>query len=185
MAPKYQRIAVPVSERAANYRSSQFLSVLDQLPTEKCVEWPGDTSGDGYPVTRYNGHKTLAHRAIWTEIMGAIPDEHILDRVCRNKVCVNPRHCQPVSQAEHAKSHPGHNANKTHCPQGHPYSPENTKRYTTKDGGPARVCLTCRREQNKKIDARRKLERRLKRQAQLDRLRAAELAARATTKESK
>lgn len=49
--------------------------------------------------------------------------------------------------------HGGHPfANKTHCPQGHPYSPENT--YVTPKGG--RSCVTCRRTRAAERYARKK-----------------------------
>ena len=36
-----------------------------------------------------------------------------------------------------------HNADKTHCPQGHAYSPENTYLHPSKRGNPTRDCRTC------------------------------------------
>lgn len=181
MSPRKANIAVPTSERAANYRSKNFLWALDQLPTENCVVWPGELSEDGYPTTRYNGHKTVAHRAIWTEILGPIPEGLVLERTCRNTACVNPRHCEPVTAQEAIERSPLHNKNKTHCPKGHAYSPENTITSKDKKTGKvvSRVCKKCRAERNRITDERRKAERTIKRQAQLDRLRAAELAARA------
>jgi hypothetical protein len=43
----------------------------------------------------------------------------------------------------------GRNARKTHCPQGHPYSPENT---SVRDG--QRHCRTCHRERERARKAR-------------------------------
>jgi hypothetical protein len=37
------------------------------------------------------------------------------------------------------------NADRTHCPQGHPYEGENLWHETRKDGGVARVCRECKR----------------------------------------
>lgn len=38
---------------------------------------------------------------------------------------------------------------KTHCPQGHPYSAENTNVRIRGNGRPTRECITCRREQSR------------------------------------
>lgn len=46
-----------------------------------------------------------------------------------------------------------HNANKTHCPQGHEYSPENTITYRSK-----RSCRACGRERCRKYRANKKLQ---------------------------
>lgn len=181
--PRKKDIAIPVSERAANYRSKNFLHALDQLPTDQCVLWRGEPSDDGYPITRYNGHKTVAHRAMWTEIMGHIPDGMALVRVCHNKMCVNPRHGELITQREAIARAPNHNRDKTHCAKGHPYTPENTKATKDKNGKVvARVCITCRNERNRLTDARRKAERNAQREGKLARIRAAELAARAARK---
>lgn len=40
-------------------------------------------------------------------------------------------------------------AAKTHCPRGHPYSPENTAVYVDPRGKRGRTCLTCRRERDR------------------------------------
>jgi len=39
-----------------------------------------------------------------------------------------------------------HNANKTHCPQGHPYNEANTRQVNVKGRTGFRVCRTCERE---------------------------------------
>lgn len=39
---------------------------------------------------------------------------------------------------------------KTHCPQGHPYTPENTRAFTNPSNGrPGRRCVTCQRDQQR------------------------------------
>lgn len=42
----------------------------------------------------------LAHKWIWEDRNGPVPDGMDLDHLCRNRSCVNPDHLEPVSRAE-------------------------------------------------------------------------------------
>lgn len=46
---------------------------------------------------------------------------------------------------------------KTKCPQGHPYSPENTQYVIQKNGNRGRHCRTCNRAHQKKLNEKKKL----------------------------
>lgn len=69
---------------------------------------------------------------------------------CRTKCCVNPKHVEPLTAAEHAIEEMTDfdrlgslSRAKTHCPSGHSYAEENL--VFDERGG--RRCRTCRREQ--------------------------------------
>jgi hypothetical protein len=113
------------------------------LTANGCWEWQYGTTGDGYPVFKMHGKKYLAHRVMYTARRGPIKDQ--IDHLCRNTRCVNPAHLEDVScrtNVYRSESIPGRNARKTHCPKGHPFSPENTVRQNPF----SRRCRICQRE---------------------------------------
>ncbi|WP_414654556.1 HNH endonuclease signature motif containing protein [Intrasporangium sp.] len=71
--------------------------------------------------------------------MGPIPEGLVLDHLCRNRACCNPAHLEPVTIRENILR--GEPANRTHCPHGHAYTPENTRIDNN-----MRSCRTCIRE---------------------------------------
>lgn len=116
-----------------------------------CWIWTGAKWGHGYGQIseQCDGKRVLrvAHRVAYEILIGAVPAGLVLDHLCRVRSCVNPAHLQPVTPAENTRRGAGAstiNAKKTHCPQGHPYSAENTLYYAPK-GAPRRYCRTCKR----------------------------------------
>lgn len=64
-----------------------------------CWNWTGAVGAYGYGISYYHGHLTHAHRMAYQSRRGPIPKGMILDHLCRNKLCVNPDHLEPVSNA--------------------------------------------------------------------------------------
>lgn len=98
----------------------------------ECWNWTGNTIRPGsYGRLRSRGVSVLAHRFAYTRTVGKIPDGLQLDHLCRNKICVNPSHLEPVTNDEnHRRAVPFHPlTNRAHCPKGHAYSQENTRMY--------------------------------------------------------
>ena len=123
-----------------------------------CWMWTGArTQGKrrpSYGVVKLPTGRTGAHRAVYAEVMGPIPKGLELDHLCRVPLCVNPAHLEPVTHRENilrGKTVPARNAAKTHCPQGHEYTPENT--YVNPIEG-YRQCRTCIREAKETAHAR-------------------------------
>lgn len=113
-----------------------------------CWEWVGGKSGTGYGCWKVNGKTRRAYRVMYERAKGPVPEGKELDHLCRNRLCVNPDHLEPVTRRENVLrgiSPSAVHARKTHCHQGHPFTPENTALWNRKNGTQTRVCRTCRR----------------------------------------
>jgi hypothetical protein len=95
----------------------------------------------------------LVHRIAYTEYVGPIAEGFTVDHLCHDpeqcpggktcphRRCTNPSHLGLKTRGDNARRANNANARKTHCKQGHKFTPENT-RFT-----PAgkRICATCKR----------------------------------------
>lgn len=128
------------------------------LPDEGgCMEWTAGKNNHGYGLFHLGGVKHYAHRVAWALENGPIPPGMVLDHVvCRNKACVNPEHLRVCTQRDNNMAPDGGTrklaeaqSTKTHCPQGHEYTAENTYHAPPSKRNPngQRMCRTCRREQ--------------------------------------
>jgi hypothetical protein len=117
-----------------------------------CWEWIGATGYKGYGqlyAPRDDSETTVARatHVSWFLRYGKWPKSNLLHS-CDNPPCTNPEHLHEGTQKKNAQEcidRGRHNQkSKTHCPQGHPYSEENTRLYS---GGPAsaagRKCRLC------------------------------------------
>lgn len=108
--------------------------------------WVSNTVyGHGYGL--FSHKKTFrAHRFIYEVIVGLIPEGLVIDHLCRNRGCVNPKHLEAVTQQVNTlrgKSFAAEYAKRTHCNNGHPLEGDNL--YITKNRY-GRACRTCFRE---------------------------------------
>lgn len=127
-----------------------------------CIIWGGVLRAhDRRPIW---GKVYMYRVALALKLNRPIRPGHVVDHICGNPSCVNPEHLQEVTQSEHMAAEIGRGrvapgdsnvgqAAKTHCPQGHEYTPENTYVYVRKTvtpknraGAVERHCIQCRRE---------------------------------------
>jgi hypothetical protein len=97
----------------------------------------------GYPIVSIGGRTRKIHQLVLEAFVGPCPPGM---EGCHNNGCPtdnrleNLRWDTPSSNSQDRIKHGNHNnANKTHCPQGHEYTPENT--YKTPRGH--RLCRAC------------------------------------------
>ena len=102
----------------------------------------------GYSQINIQGHLCYVHRLVYEHFRGPIDPNLELDHLCRNPICANPDHLEPVTHAENSKrGNTGlKNRSKTHCVNGHLFTPESV--YYHERGW--RNCKECCRERARK-----------------------------------
>lgn len=121
---------------------------IDKDGPNGCWLWMGTTNKrtdlEGYAQTKIKGKKLLVHRLMYERHRGPIPEGMQLDHLCRNHLCVNPDHLEPVTPKENLHRSPltwaSRQSSKTHCKWGHEFTPENTQL----DARGHRICAACR-----------------------------------------
>ncbi|MGW6658898.1 HNH endonuclease signature motif containing protein [Rhodococcus sp. NPDC055024] len=112
-----------------------------------CWNWLNVPTSEGYGEVNLTilGRKRLVHTVTYELSIGPVPDGLELDHLCRNRLCCNPDHLEPVTHTENIRRgemEPKKQewfASRTHCKNGHEYAAENTARRV--DG--RRRCRTC------------------------------------------
>lgn len=100
------------------------MNTAETVAREDCWTYLGPFSWTcvGVPYGNYRGKR--AHRLSYEAYKGPIPEGLVLDHLCRNTVCINPDHLEPVTIKENIMrgiSFSVINSKKTACPKGHAY----------------------------------------------------------------
>lgn len=132
-----------------------------------CWVWNGLLTNAGYGrlnwMHLFGVNVPGAHRVVLAAIGQPVPQDKVVDHLCRNRACINPDHLDVVTQRENVLRSPiapgALNAAKTHCAKGHPYDAENTYTWVSKPprACTVRICRTCQREYGAKRYAARRL----------------------------
>lgn len=134
----------------------RFWTKIEVSPSG-CWRWTACTHL-GYGILRAPSAGTkYAHRVAYLALVGPLQKGLELDHLCHardktcqlgglcpHRACCNPEHLEPVAHLLNVRRGRGNGA-KTHCPQGHEYTEENTIR-----GEGSRRCRTCAYAQNRR-----------------------------------
>lgn len=112
----------------------------------ECLIWEGATNSRGYgSVADGAGGTALVHRVVFEASVRKLACGETIDHLCRQVLCVNVDHHEPVSRSENSRRM---HAAQTHCKHGHPLSGENVRMVTRPNGYTYRVCIDCKRRVN-------------------------------------
>lgn len=118
-----------------------------------CWIWDKKVNWNGYGLFTVGDRTVAVHKYSYIYFYGAPGDGLQIDHLCRNRRCVNPEHLEAVTARENlmrGDTLAKRNADKTKCPNGHPYSHINSQG--------RRVCVVCIRESCKQYQRRRRRE---------------------------
>lgn len=96
----------PIPIRLGHKRkSARRWDKADRGHDTPCWIWNQSKNRAGYGYAHCHGsNRTMsAHRFIYEEFVGAIPEGLVLDHLCRVPSCVNPEHLEPVTQKENVR----------------------------------------------------------------------------------
>jgi hypothetical protein len=119
-----------------------------------CWIWKAFRNPKGYGMIRTKRPRRmiLAHRFVYEQFYGPIPEGSIIHHNCKNPSCVNPTHLELDTNGGHSAYHNTCRPRKEVCSHGHKYVPSNT--YIDRSG--QRHCRICNRNyqichRNKKL----------------------------------
>jgi len=119
-----------------------------------CWEWTGARKPNGYGDLTIRPRRWSAHRFAYTVAVGPIPAGMVVCHTCDNPPCCNPAHLFLGTQADNMadmgrKGRRASSPRKTHCRNGHEYTPANT--YMSNGG---QVCRECNNSARRKVGGR-------------------------------
>lgn len=109
--------------------TERFISLI-KVNRNGCWDWKGYIKPSGYGIFSYRGFQYRAHRISYSIFKTELNIDLVLDHICMNKCCVNPKHLREVSRhinnIENSNAMAAINKVKTHCKNGHKFSKDNT-----------------------------------------------------------
>jgi hypothetical protein len=127
--------------------TDRFWSKVDRRGPDECWPWTGARTPRGAGNFRLSNPRRVVRAYVyaWEPAYGPVPAGYELHHRCEHPWCCNPTHLELRTSADRDRAWAGKAQRaRTHCPQGHEYTPENTWVYRGR-----RYCRTCRRERER------------------------------------
>lgn len=113
LAQQLRNRTTPVSEKYSSFSETQRRQIarlpegmqkrITVHPISECWNWRGAKNSSGYGCTTDgHGRSMLAHRKAYTILVGPIEGDLTIDHLCRNKLCMNAAHMEPVTREENS-----------------------------------------------------------------------------------
>ena len=94
--------------------TDRFLSKVEK--TDSCWNWTAACFNNGYGAFKHNAEQWYAHRYSYTAFVGDLIGGLVVDHLCSNKKCVNPKHLEQVTYQENmVRAY----SKRKHCKYGH------------------------------------------------------------------
>ena len=130
------------------------------VPEAGCWLWLGLTDMDGYGRLTYQYADLRAHRAAHDAFVGPIPEGMFVCHKCDTPACINPQHLFLGTARDNtadmiAKGRFVPTPRRTHCINGHAYTPSNTY-WCRVPTGLKQQCRECNRAAQQRYQQRRR-----------------------------
>ena len=85
------------------------VSLIDRIlssvnKTDYCWLWEGRSSGTlKYPQISVKGRQQMVHRLVYEELVRPLKPGETIDHLCRERMCVNPKHLEAVPLRDNVK----------------------------------------------------------------------------------
>lgn len=78
----------------------QLFKFIDKIDVDICWNWKKARNSSGYGVFKMDKKLYLAHRVSYNIFVGEIGTGLVVDHICRNRGCVNPKHLRLLKSSE-------------------------------------------------------------------------------------